>query len=82
MVVKPLLRNWLGHKVLLRMEFGEEQILLTDSGDVWFAAPAKAGWTDLQTLTEKPMHAATVLGEQGFAIGLREIETFLAKAIS
>lgn len=76
-----MLHNWLGHKVLLRMEFGNEQILLTDSGDVWFATPAKAGWTDLRTLVEKPVHTATVLGDQGYAIGIKEIETFLAKAI-
>jgi hypothetical protein len=63
------------------MRFGEVRILLTDSGDVWFATSAKAAWTDLQTLTEKPMHALNVLGEQGYKIGLREIETFLAKAI-
>jgi len=76
-----MLHNWLGHKVLLRMEFGKEQILLTDAGDVWFATPMKAGWTDLSTLVAKPMDAASVLGRQGYLIGLKEIESFLAKAV-
>jgi len=77
-----MLQNWLGHKVLLRMEFGKEHILLTDAGDVWFVTRGKTGWTNLRTLVEKPMDAATVLGRKGYAIGLKEIETFLAKAIS
>jgi hypothetical protein len=79
--VESLINNRMGHKVLLRMEFDSKQIVLTDAGDVWFMTRVKSGVTDLRTLVEKPMRAAVVLGEQGYGIGLEEIETFLAKAV-
>ncbi len=68
------------NRTKLRMEFGNEQILLVNCDDVWFAAPERARWIDLQTLSGEPALAASVLKQQGYEIGLDEIETFLAKA--